>query len=337
MRTSTSKPVNAHGRLGHWTRRLLGLVALGAALQSQAQTADCPPAADPVSMDMAKLGDATDRGFMWRIDKGGHTSYLYGTMHVARRDWAVPGVTLVNAIRASDVLALELDMQDPAIMKRLLAGMAPRPQDAMDDALKARLVAQLKAACLPERILSVMSPEMASVTLVMMAARRQGLDPAYAIDRSLSEVGHRLGRAVVSLETPELQIATLRSRTRAQAKEAIEQTLKSLEGGEATPLLLRMADVWAESRFDELDHYEDWCMCMSTETERALMKRLLDERNPAMAQRIDAMHSSGKRVVAAVGSLHMIGPMGLPQLLAKRGYVVERMEFAPPGAVIRQP
>jgi hypothetical protein len=320
-----------------WVRRLLGLVALGAALQSHAEPADCPPAAEPVSLDVTKLGDAIDRGFLWRIDKGGRTSYLYGTMHVARRDWAVPGATLVSAIRASDVLALEMDVLDPSIMKRLLSAMAPRPQDTVDDALKARLVAQIKAACLPEQILGVMSPEMASTTLVVMAARRQGLDPAYAIDRSLSEVGHGLGRAVVSLETPELQIAALRSQSRAQAEESIEQTLQSLENGEATPLLLRMADVWAESRYGELDHYEDWCMCMSTESERALMKRLLDERNPAMAQRIDAMHSSGKRVVAAVGSLHMIGPTGLPQLLAKRGYKVERVEFAPPGAVVRQP
>ena len=332
MRASTSLAVSTH-RLLRWARRVLGLIALGTALQSQAQPSDCPPAAEPIPIDLAKLGDAADRGFMWRIDKGGRTSYLYGTMHVARRDWAVPGPTLVSAIRASDVLALELDVLDPSIIKRMLAAMAPRQQDALEDPLKARLLAQVKAACLSEQILSVMSPEMASTTLVVMAARRQGLDPAYAIDRSLSELGHRLGRAVVSLETPELQIAALRSHTSAQAKEAIEQTLQSLETGEATPLLLRMADVWAESKYGELNHYEDWCMCMSTEAERALMKRLLDERNPAMAQRIDAMHSSGKRVVAAVGSLHMIGPTGLPQLLAKRGYKVERVEFAPPGAV----
>lgn len=316
-------------------RPLVALVFAWAAGPVFAQE-NCPPAAEPPSLDVASLGNSVDHGFMWRIDKGGRTSYLYGTMHVARRDWAYPGTTLVSAMRASDVVALELDVLDPAIMRRLLAGMAPRPEDAVDEALKARLLAQVRAACLPEQILSVMSPEMASTSLVVMAARREGLDPAYAIDRSLAAVGRALGRPVISLETPEQQIAALRSRTRAQAQEAIEQTLDSLESGEAAPLLRRIADVWAESRFSELDRYEEWCMCMSTDAERALMKRLLDERNPAMAQRIDAMHSGGKRVFAAVGSLHMIGPTGLPQLLANRGYRVERLEFAPTGAVSRQ-
>jgi len=33
-------------------------------------------------------------------------------------------------------------------------------------------------------------------------------------------------------------------------------------------------------------------------------------------------------VFAAVGSLHMIGPKGLPALLRQRGYRVEQGEFA---------
>ena len=315
---------------------VMALVALVLPGLARAQ-ANCPPAAEPPALDASALGDHPDHGFLWRIEKGGRSSWLYGTMHVARRDWATPGSTMVSAIRASDVVALELDVLDPAIMQRMMAAMAPRPQDAVDDALKARLLAQIKAACLPEQLLTVMSPEMAATSLVVMAARREGLDPAYAIDRSLAVVGRGLGRAVVSLETPELQIAALRSRTRAQAHESIAQTLESLETGEAAPLLRRMADVWAEGRFSELDRYEEWCMCTSTDAERSLMKRLLDERNPAMAQRIDAMHNSGKRVFAAVGSLHMIGPTGLPQLLAKRGYKVERVEFEPPGAIARKP
>ena len=38
--------------------------------------------------------------------------------------------------------------------------------------------------------------------------------------------------------------------------------------------------------------------------------------------------ATGKRVFAAVGALHMIGPTALPSLLAARGYRVERVEFA---------
>ncbi|MBW8830043.1 MAG: TraB/GumN family protein [Burkholderiales bacterium] len=314
------------GRPFRW---LIAALLVSTGFHAHADSArPCPPAAQPPALEDAASQTAVDRGFMWRIQKDGRVSYLYGTVHVARHDWAYPGATLMSAMRDSDVVALELDVLDPAIMQRLFAGMAPRPQDAVDDALKARLITQIQAACLPEQLLELMSAEMASTTLVAMSARRDGLDPTYAIDRSLSLLGHKLGRPVISLETPEQQLAALRSRTRQEARESIEQTLHSLETGEASPMLRRIARVWAESRYGELDRYDEWCQCMSTDSERALMKRLLDDRNPAMAQRIDALHVGGKRVFAAVGSLHMIGPLGLPQLLAKRGYKVEKVEFA---------
>ena len=89
----------------------------------------------------------------------------------------------------------------------------------------------------------------------------------------------------------------------------------------------RIAQVWAEGRFDELFRYEQWCDCLNTPQEKAQFKRLLDDRNPALAERIDALHNAGNKVFAAVGSLHMVGKMGLPALLAQRGYQVERMEF----------
>ena len=57
------------------------------------------------------------------------------------------------------------------------------------------------------------------------------------------------------------------------------------------------------------------------------MKRLLDDRNPGLAASIDALHAGGKQVFAAVGSLHMIGPNGLPALLRKRGYKIEQGDF----------
>ncbi len=78
-----------------------------------------------------------------------------------------------------------------------------------------------------------------------------------------------------------------------------------------------------------MEHFNEWCECLNTEIERAMMKRLLDDRNPDLAEHIDALHESGKQVFAAVGSLHMFGAVGLPVLMAKRGYRVERVDFKP--------
>ena len=107
----------------------------------------------------------------------------------------------------------------------------------------------------------------------------------------------------------------------------VEETLDQLERGRLRPVLVRLSAAWERGDLDELETYERWCECADTEEERAFMRRLNDERNPALAQRIDALHGQGRRVFAAVGALHMTGARGLPRLLAERGYVVERIHF----------
>jgi uncharacterized protein YbaP (TraB family) len=89
--------------------------------------------------------------------------------------------------------------------------------------------------------------------------------------------------------------------------------------------MLRLARVWAEADHDSLDRHEEWCECRRNDAERAAMRRLLDDRHPALADAIDALHRAGKRVFAAVGSLHFVGPNGVQALLAQRGYRVERV------------
>ena len=76
--------------------------------------------------------------------------------------------------------------------------------------------------------------------------------------------------------------------------------------------------------------YPAWCECMETPVERKAMQRLLNERNPDMAKRIDQLHRQGSRVFAGVGSLHLFGPTGLPALMQKKGYTVQRIDFARP-------
>ena len=90
----------------------------------------------------------------------------------------------------------------------------------------------------------------------------------------------------------------------------------------------RIAAVWAAGDLSALERWPEWCDCVDDSGDRALLRRLLDDRNAAMADRIDALHREEAPVLAAVGALHMVGPQGLPARLAARGYKVERVLFA---------
>ena len=212
-------------------------------------------------------------------------------------------------------------------MMRFQEGIALRPDRELPKALADRVRAQLKTACLPEELLNAMAPEMVAATLTVMAGRREGLDPAYGIDNFYAGMARGMKKPVLSLETPELQLKLLLGSTNEETADVVDSALKELEEGTAGPMLVRVARMWAEGKIGELETYDKWCQCLDTEMDRVTMKRMLDERNPSLANHIDAIHASGKRVFAAVGSLHMIGELGLPSLLSKRGYAVERVQF----------
>jgi uncharacterized protein YbaP (TraB family) len=318
----------------HLLLRLLLPLALVAPLPVPAQD-DCPPQAAPLTPEAVEAGmkAAQDHGFLWRITRDGHSSFLYGTIHLARLEWLFPGPSVVEAIRDSDTVALELDLLDPEVQRRLQLAIA-QPRDFAIPAELAERVRRLAAReCVPPEQLEGMGPELQATSLTVLSARRDGLDPAYSVDLMLSGFAHGAHKTVLSLETPETQMRALLMPTREDAIAFLADALDDLETGRQRPLLNRLAGIWADGDHDQLAHYDDWCECRRTPAERLAMARVLDDRNPALADEIDRLHRAGRSVFAAVGSLHMVGPAGLPELLAKRGYRVELGDFeheAPP-------
>jgi uncharacterized protein YbaP (TraB family) len=275
----------------------------------------------------AVIGNARNRGFLWRIEQGGHRSYLYGTIHLGRLAWSVPGPQVREALVASDTLALELDFTDTTMARNMTDAMAAPGKTAapLPAPLRQRLARLADAACIPMQHLATQHPVMQALTLTVLAGRRDGLDPAFAQELSLAGFMRALNRPVVSLETPEMQLQALVPEDADDALRTVQQMVEQLEQDRARPVVLRLAEAWERGDLDTLDRYEEWCDCAATDEDREQLQRLNDARNPGLADRIDALHREGKRLFVAVGALHMTGPQGLPKLLTQRGYTVERV------------
>lgn len=314
-----------------WRRGLAALL-LVCSTSLHAQTpASCPPTAEALTPEQLQAGlrSARDRGFLWRITRDGRSSWLYGTVHAAQRDWMFPGPKVTQALNASDTIALELDLQDPGIGKRLAEGMAAQRSAPLPAPMQKRVVALAEAECISAQMLAPLSPELQVATLSVLVARRDGIDPSYGIDAFLGGFGRGTGKTVVSLETPEQQLRALQMPSPQATLDFVESGLQDLESGRARPLVLKLTQIWADADLDTLSRYESWCECLKSDADRAQQARLLDERNPPLADAIAALHKGGKQVFAAVGSLHMIGRLGLPGLMAERGFSVERVSFSP--------
>jgi uncharacterized protein YbaP (TraB family) len=300
--------------------------------------AACPPTAQmPTQEQMqAAMAAARDRGVIWRIEKDGRSSYLYGTMHLGRMEWSFPGPLLREALRNTDTLALELDLTDPAVLQKLQSSMGSSAASGgaaappLSDAVKARIARQAELACIPMQMLASLHPVMQVVTLTSLAGRWDGLDPSFAQEFSLAGFARASGRPIVSLETVGAQASVLIPGDPAKALRSVEQALKQLEDGTGRRVMQRLAQVWESGSLEDIENYQSWCECANTEEEKAFLKRLNDDRNPALAEGIDKLHAEGKRVLAGVGALHMTGAKALPQLMASKGYAVTRLLPAKP-------
>lgn len=320
--------------LARWAGRCVA-ASLAATLwgaHAKAPAPACPPEAQPFTEAQLTAGErqARDRGFLWRITKDGRTSWLYGTIHIGRPDWSFVGPKVSEALRGSNVLALEMDLTDPAIVQRAAAAMALKPGRGLPAPMHARLLAQTRAACLPDSLVSQMDPEMLGVTLVVRQAQRSGLDAAFGVDAILAQKAKAGGQRIVSLESPEAQLALLISTDRTDMLATMARVLRELEQGTAVPPMQRLANAWEAGNDPEMLAEDQRVIATLTPHERQQMRALLHERNPGLADGIDALHGRGEQVFAAVGSLHLLGPDSVPALLARRGYDVQRVSLPSP-------
>jgi len=292
----------------------------------------CPPSAVAPTQDDVRDGmrNAQDSGLLWKATRNGRSVYLYGTIHVAKMAWMFPGPQVTKAVMASDVIALELDPADPQIVARLQKAILSRPgTPTLPPALQRRLEARMAAACVAPATLAAMRPEMQAISLEVLEGRDLGLYPDYGIDVFLAGMGHGMNKPVRSLETPESQAALLVSDDPAETARAVGELLDELESGKGPKLLQRLAGDWRRGDLADLDTYASWCECLDTPQQKADFAKLVDARNPLMADKVVQWHAEGKSLFVAVGSLHLLGRMGLPELLKARGFQVERVAFGP--------
>jgi uncharacterized protein len=308
---------------------LLAACALCGVTAHAQPAVSCPPQATaPTAQQVqAAQAQAKDRGFLWRVTKDGRTHHLFGTIHVGKLEWAFPGAKLRAALADAQTVAFELDPLDPAVQSSLRSAGASNSNAKLPPALDAQLKGELQRACLPAQALAGLHPLMQAMTAMMVDAARDGLQVAYGQEFVLAGAAQARKLRTVSLETAERQLAAIIPSDAAQAERFLASTLDQLQSGLGRQVLQRLATAWERGDLQEIEQYERWCDCVKTDDDRALLKAINDERNAAMAERIDALHGEGQRLFVAVGALHMTGPKALPALLRERGFKVERVNY----------
>jgi len=110
------------------------------ATTAQTPAGPCPPQLQPPTQAQVQAAAraARDRGALWRITRDGSTSYLFGTVHVGKLEWTLPGPRLRSALAATDTIALEIDPTDPQMASRMAGTRGKAPPPSIPEALAER-------------------------------------------------------------------------------------------------------------------------------------------------------------------------------------------------------
>jgi uncharacterized protein YbaP (TraB family) len=262
---------------------------------------------------------------LWKATSGTKTAYLFGSLHLGDKSFYPLSATVENAFVASDVLIVEVDIRNvnmatlaATIMKDGMYSGGDSIWDHISPETRKALEAYCKRSNLPVDMFANMKPWLAAMTLSILPFQRAGLDPSLGLDQHfLEEAG---SKRVDPLETAEWQLRLFTSLT----PEVQEKLLASLLDSDNDPLAesKELIATWKSgdpARIEEL-------LRKHSEGPPEFSRKILEDRNPHMADAIAHCLQSTDRCFMVVGAAHLVGKEGVVELLGQRGIQVQQMK-----------
>lgn len=283
----------------------------------------------PVAAPAATI--VPNRGALFKVEQGGRTLYLFGTIHVGTRDFYPLEPRLAGVLKQAPVLALEIDpLGDQqrlarALQKYGLALKGGASMASLSPAWRARLDRLLKQYQIAPESVAMMRPWMLASMLTVSEFAAQGYDPSLAVDSYLSRQAHDNGQKVIELESPEAQMSLFGKLSTADQVLFLQEAIAGIEDKEQADQSREIADAWRHADVKALDALAQKSATDDSFSGRFVQKVLLDGRNPALADAMVRLMARENNSLAAIGVLHLVGKGSVPELLRKRGLKVERI------------
>ncbi|MEM8498776.1 MAG: TraB/GumN family protein [Pseudomonadota bacterium] len=262
-------------------------------------------------------------------DKG--SVYLYGSVHLMKKNAYPLNPKILAAFAASDNLVLEVDinaipaetLQREFRQRGMYADSSTLAQTLSADTLaSARSVLQSRGLTLDNY--QSLKPWLFEQTLINQEMLLYGFDPESGIDSYFDQKARAQGKTILQLETLEQQL-TLLSETALPIQEAsLRYTLEALKERVVQQQLNDLVVDWMQGDVDEL--YDYMMEPLQDYPELApFLAALFDERNEAMSQKIERWMDEGGDYFVVVGAGHLGGANGVVNLLRSRGYTLQQL------------
>ena len=293
---------------------LLGLLGAAAILRAAA-----PPKTSP-------------RPYLWRVERFGLTSHLFGTIHLGLDPEAALGPVGLAALATSRRVFVEMDITSLDVVAEFTLAAIRRAEMPPDRSLREllhadawRRLASLHAKRMSPDELERLEPWFVSLWTLphVLAPRKKPLpgvrEAAPPLDLAVAERAEGRGARVSALESPAEHLATFAAIGRAQGVAMLEEVVADPEAMRDETDRLVAAYAGADDRAIRK------LVGRLARRRPTVAEYLLFRRNERWVEKLERWLPEG-RVFVVVGVGHMYGERGLVSLLRERGYRVERVQ-----------
>ena len=259
--------------------------------------------------------------FIWAFGGNASTVYLVGSIHVMKASLFPLPEQFEAAFRRADRLVVEVNTAavDGGMLRQKFLEYAVLPSgQSLGTALKPSTLASVSAH-LQEQSMNLASvdslkPAMLATQLAVARLSALGYLPEFGLEQHfMSAAGDR---PILELETIAQQLAVLTSPPMAVQDEMLAETIDQMDTIE--PIIAAMIVAWLAGDEREFRRLFDLESGDSPEVQ-AFMRRLLEDRNVGMAEKIVGYLQAPGTTFVLVGAAHLTGPEGIVALLEARG------------------
>jgi uncharacterized protein YbaP (TraB family) len=169
---------------------------------------------------------------------------------------------------------------------------------------------------MPMMAIQRMKPWLVAITLMAPTLQNAGFTPELGVDRHFYDRAQTSGMKVQGLETLAYQLDRFDQMSPKLQEEMLKSTIEDLDKEVAG--IKDMAKAWGTGDVVAMEKM----MLDGLKQSPELYTLLLVERNNNWMPHVEACVKQNSGCFIVVGAAHLVGPDGLPAMLAKKGYRV---------------
>ncbi len=277
----------------------------------------------------ATLAPARDlKSFLWEVKSATNTVYLFGTIHVGKRSFYPLPDAVEKALASSKMVVVEADITKTDGLADITALIMYAPPDTLQTKIPPHLFDRLKVQLarykMPVESIKPMKPFMVGALLSVNEFTRLGYEMNFGVDGYLIASAQKQMKPVLELESQLGQIQMLADMPPLLQEAFLENALGSLENDSISDQVTGVVNAW-QSGDTKLMQGVVGEGNKSAKRIPEFDEILLYSRHPAMLKKIESYLQGTQPYFVAVGSLHLLGPKGLVELLRAKGYKVRQL------------